>query len=122
MTGETYTGRAQPLDAEEYAAITLTAAANGEIAAASYDCSDDPLLRACCEALCGVLVDKPIRDVMQMNNNAVYYNVEHDLPRDRLYLATIAVQAAKKAALAWLDENGVPYDGGDLCDCLKGSR
>ena len=80
MMEKTYTGTMKPLDAEEYAAITLTAAANGEIAAASYECSGDPLLRACCEALCGVLVDKPIYDVMQINNNAVYYNME---PEDR---------------------------------------
>ncbi len=119
MTGRTYTGMARPLDAEEYAAITLTAAANGEITAAAYDCSDDPLLRECCAALCGVLVDKPIGDVLQMNNNAVYYNVERDLPRDRLYLATIAVQAAKKAALAYLKDNGIPCEGDGLCDCLK---
>ena len=116
---QTYTGRAQPLDADEYAAITLTAAANGEIAAATYDCSDDPLLRECCAALCGVLIDKPIRDVMQMNNNAVYYNMESDLPRDRLYLASIAVQAAKKAALAYLKANGIPYDGEGLCECIR---
>lgn len=115
---QTYTGEARPLDAEEYAAITLTAA-DGGIAAATYECSDDPLLRECCRALCGVLADKPIRDVMQMNNNAVYYNMESDLPRDRLYLASIAVQAAKKAALAYLKANGVPYDGDGLCDCLK---
>ena len=114
-----FTGEARPLDAEEYAAITLTAAANGGIAAASYECADDPLLRECCKALCGVLIDKPIRDVMQMSNNAVYYNMESDLPRDRLYLASIAVQAAKKAALAYLKANGVPYDGEGLCDCLK---
>ena len=119
MMEKSYTGTMRPLDAEEYAAITLTAAANGEIAAAVYECSDDPLLRECCAALCGVLVDKPIRDVMQMNNNAVYYNMENDLPRDRLYLASIAVQAAKKAALAYLNENGIPYDGKDLCACLK---
>ena len=119
MMEKTYTGTMRPLDAEEYAVITLTAAANGEIAAAVYECSDDPLLRECCKALCEVLVDKPIYDVMQMNNNAVYYNVEHDLPRDRLYLAGIAVQAAKKAALAYLNENGIPYEGEGLCDCLK---
>ena len=115
----TFTGEMRPLDAKEWAAITLTAAANGEIAAASFDCADDPLLRECCEALCGVLADKPIYDVMQMNNNAVYYNMEHDLPRDRLYLASIAVQAAKKAALAYLKANGIDYDGEGLCDCLK---
>ena len=115
----TFTGEMRPLDAKEWAAITLTAAANGEIAAADFDCADDPLLRECCEALCGVLVDKPVYDVMQMNNNAVYYNVERDLPRNRLYLASIAVQAAKKAALAYLNANGVPYEGEGLCDCLK---
>lgn len=116
---QTYTGEMRPLDAAEYAAITLTAAANGEIASASYDCPDDPLLRECCEALCGVLADKPIRDVLQMNNNAVYYNMENDLPRDRLYLASIAVQAAKKAALAYLKDTGIPYDGEGVCDCLQ---
>ncbi|MBQ6066902.1 MAG: hypothetical protein IJK89_08765 [Clostridia bacterium] len=116
---QVYTGKMQPLDAAEWAAITLTAAANGAIAAATFECADDPLLRDCCKALCGVLADKPLYDVMQMNNNAVYYNVEHDLPRDRLYLASIAVQAAKKAALAYLNANGVPYEGEGLCDCLK---
>ena len=115
---QTYTGETRPLDAKEWAAITLTAAANGDIATAAFDCSDDPLLRECCAALCGVLADKPIFDVMQMNNNAVYYNMESDLPHDRLYLASIAVQAAKKAALAYLNANGVPYEGEGLCDCL----
>ena len=56
---------------------------------------------------------------MQINNNAVYYNMESDLPLHSLYLATIAVQAAKKAALAYLKANGVDYDGEGLCDCLK---
>lgn len=119
MMEQNYAGEMRPLDAKEWAAITLTAAANGEIAAASYECADDPLLRECCAALCGVLAEKPIRDVMQMNNNAVYYNMESDLPRDRLYLASIAVQAAKKAALDYLRKNGIPYDGEGLCDCLK---
>ena len=119
MENRTYTGRMQPLDAEEFAEISLTVAPGGDIAAASYDCPDDPLLRECCEALCGVLADKPIRDVLQMNNNAVYYNMESDLPRDRLYLASIAVQAAKKAALAYLKDKGIPYDGEGVCDCLQ---
>ncbi len=119
MEHTTYTGRIQPLDAEEFAEISLTVTADGDIAAASYRCPDDPLLRECCEALCGVVADKPARDVLQMNNNAVYYNMENDLPRDRLYLASIAVQAAKKAALAYLKDNGISYDGEGLCDCLR---
>ena len=119
MEQTTYTGRMQPLDAEEFAEISLTVTSDGDIAAASYACADDALLRECCRALCGVMVDKPARDALQMNNNAVYYNMESDLPRDRLYLATIAVQAAKKAALAYLKDQGVPYDGEGLCDCLQ---
>lgn len=115
---KTYSGRIQPLDAAEYAQITLTVA-EGTILRAGYDCSDRPLLRDCCGALCAVLADKPAVDVMQMNNNAVYYNLENDLPRDALYLATIAVQAAKKAALAYLKDNGLPCDGEGVCDCLK---
>ena len=27
--------------------------------------------------------------------------------------------AAKKAALAYLDANGVPYDGDGICGCLR---
>ena len=115
----TFTGRMQPLDAEEFAEITMTVGEDGMIENAVYVCADSPLLRECCEALCGVLIDKPVYDVMQMNNNAVYYNMESDLPRDRLYLASIAVQAAKKAALAYLNANGVPYESEGLCDCLK---
>ena len=115
----TFTGRMQPLDAEEFAEIAMTVGEDGMIESASYVCADSPLLRECCEALCSVLVDKPAKDVMQINNNAVYYNMESDLPLHSLYLATIAVQAAKKAALAYLKANGVEYDGEGMCDCLK---
>ena len=115
----TYTGRMQPLDAAEYAEIAITVDEAGMIAHAEYTCADSPLLNECCAALCGVLADKPACDVMQINNNAVYYNMETDLPRGSLYLASIAVQAAKKAALAWLKENGVEYSGEGLCDCLQ---
>ena len=87
----------QPLDAEEFAEIAMTVGEDGMIESASYVCADSPLLRECCEALCGVMADKPAKDVMQINNNAVYYNMESDLPLHSLYLATIAVQAAKKA-------------------------
>ena len=111
-------GTMKPLDAEETATITLTVE-NGLVLRAAYECAGQPLLAECCVALCGVMADKPAADLLQMNNNAVYYNMESDLPRDRLYLASIAVQAAKKAALAYLKENGVPYDGGDVCDCLR---
>ena len=115
---QTCTGRSQPLDAEEWAAITITVR-DGLVARAAYECSGSPLLSDCCAALCRVMEDKPAADLLQMNNNAVYYNLERDLPRDRLYLASIAVQAAKKAALAYLDANGVPYDGDGICGCLR---
>ena len=43
-----------------------------------------------------------------MNNNVIYYNMEEDLVREELYLASVCVLAAKRAAADWCRKNGVP--------------
>ena len=43
--------------------------------------------------------------------------MEAPLPRDRMYLASVCVLAAKRAAADWCRKNGVPFDSG-CCDCV----
>ena len=113
-----YTGLMKPLDTDEYAEIRITVA-DGMITSAECECTDEVLLKDCCETVCRVITDKPAADVMQMNNNAVYYNCENELPRSSLYLATIAVAAAKKAVLDYFRKNGIEYKGDGVCSCLN---
>ena len=112
------TGRMQPKDAEEAAEITVTVE-DGVITGAEFLCAGDDLFFECVRTVCEVIKDKPYNDVMQMNNNAVYYNTVNELPRDRLYLASIAVMTAKKAVKDCAVKNGLPIDvPDDGCNCI----
>lgn len=112
------TGGMHPQDTPEYVDITVTV--KGEfIEKAEFSCYDDDLLTECAKTVCEVITDKPYADIFQMNNNAVYYNIPCDLPRNKLYLATIAVMAAKKAVKNYAENNNItlalPDDG---CTCI----
>lgn len=109
-------GQLSPLDAEQSITVRITVA-DGVITGADYECTEDEYLIACARAICAVITDKPAADLFQMNANAVYYNIDTDLPRDRLYCASMAVTAAKRAASDWCCKNGVevPHTGG--CSC-----
>lgn len=107
-----------PQDAVEFVDITVTVE-NAVITDAVFVCHEDELLRHCARTVCEVIKGRPAADVMQMNNNAVYYNVPVDLPRDKLYYATVAVMAAKKAVKDHAVKNGIPLDlPADGCTCI----
>ncbi len=108
-------GRMQPADAEQFAEITLTVE-NGAVKNAAFTCSENETLKACAEALCGAVIGFPAPDLLQMNNNVIYYNTDRALPREELYLASVCVLAAKRAAADWCEKNGVPYQKDD-CGC-----
>ena len=107
-----------PQDTEEYVDMTVTVK-DKLIYSAEFECYDDELLRECAKTVCEVILEKPFEDVFQMNNKAVYYNIPCDLPRNKLYLATIAVMAAKKAVKNYAENNNIelhlPDDG---CTCI----
>ncbi len=110
-------GTVSPLDTDEKAGISITVE-NGLVSSAEYDCSPDTYIKQCAEALCGVITGMPALDLFQMNANAVYYNLEKELPRNKLYCASMAVTAAKRAAADWCRKNGIdvphPENG---CSC-----
>ena len=108
-------GRMKPADTEEFSEITLTVE-NGNVTKAEFACSDNETLRTCAETLCGAIIGFPAADLMQMNNNVIYYNIEQELSRKDLHLASICVLAAKRAAADWCRKNGVPYEQG-CCSC-----
>lgn len=110
------TGRLAPHDVPEFIEITLTVE-NGEITNAEFSCTDDAYMTDCAKAVCGVVLEKPVADIMQMNGNAVIWNTECDLPRDKLYLASMAVMATKRAAADWAGKNGIGLPGDDSCHC-----
>ena len=112
----TGTGRISPLDADEFIEVTVTVE-NGMIASAVYTCTDDNFVKDCAAAVCFVMTDKPFADVMQMNGNAVIYNTECDLPRQKLYLASMAVNAAKQAVRDYAKKNGITLPDSDGCRC-----
>ena len=113
----TGTGLIKPLDADESVEITVTVT-DGEITDASFTCSEDVYLTACAETLCRVIKDKPAADIFQMNANAVFYNIDCDLPRNRLYCASMVVTAAKRAAADWCRKNGIEVPRTeDGCSC-----
>ena len=109
-------GRVQPTDAPEFCEITLRVQ-NGVVAEAEYACSGNETLRACAETLCRAVAGFPAADLLQMNNNVIYYNMEGGLPREELHLASVCVLAAKRAAADWCRKNGVPAEDG-CCDCI----
>jgi hypothetical protein len=107
-------GRVKPADAPEYAEITIRVE-NGLVAEASFVCAENETLRACAAALCRAVTGFPAADLLQINNNVIYYNLETDLPREEMYLASVCVLAAKRAAADWCRKNGVPVEGDDCC-------
>ena len=110
-------GLIKPLDADESAEISL-AVSDGVIVSATFTCTPDIYLTACAETLCKVIKDKPAADIFQMNANAVYYNIETDLPRGKLYCASMVVTAAKRAAADWCKKNGIEVPRTeDGCSC-----
>jgi hypothetical protein len=108
-------GRMKPADAEEFAEITLTVE-NGNVSKAEFACSENETLRMCAETLCGAVTGFPAADLLQMNNNVIYYNAPFELGRDELHLASVCVLAAKRAAADWCRKNGVPFEPG-CCNC-----
>lgn len=110
-------GRAAPLDVDESVEISIRAE-NGVVVSADFCCTDGEFLTLCAKTLCAVIIDKPVINLFQMNANAVFYNTDRCLPRDRLYCAYMAVTAAKRAAADWCKKNGVPVlPGQDGCSC-----
>ena len=109
-------GRVKPADAPEYAEITIRVN-GGLVTEASFACAQDETLCACAAALCRAVAGFPAADILQINNNVIYYNLETDLPREKMYLASVCVLAAKRAAADWCRKNGVPFDPG-CCDCV----
>ena len=116
----TGSGVVKPLDADERIAITITAP-DGEITDASYTCEGGDAARRCAAAVCRVIVGHGVTELFQMNNNAVYYNVEPQLGLHELYHASVAVLAAKRAAADWCRKNGVGIPAAeDGCACIPG--
>ncbi len=109
-------GRMQPKDSPDWAEITL-AVKDGNVQSAAFACSENKTLRACAETLCRAVTGFPAADLLQMNNNVIYYNMEGELPREELYLASVCVLAAKRAAADWCRKNGVPFESG-CCGCV----
>lgn len=110
-------GSFHPLDAKEYAEVTIFAE-NGITTHAESE-SNDNTVSKCADALCRLIVGFPVADILQMNNNAVYYNIGEKLPLDSLFCATIAVNAAKKAAIDYMKKNGIEIPNGAVCGCLQ---
>lgn len=108
-------GRLSPYDTTEFIEITVRVE-NGLIAGAEFTCTEDEYVKDCANAVCNVILEKPFADCMQMNGNAVFYNTGKDLPRDKLYLASMAVMAVKRAVADYADKNGIPLEGG-VCHC-----
>lgn len=102
-------------DENEYARVEI-GVSDGVISTAAWSCADDIYLEECVRTVCAVIKDKPAADVLQMNNNAVYYNCEKELPRTELYKATLAVIAAKRAAADYCRKNNIKVPEG-VCGC-----
>ena len=113
-------GSFHPLDAREYAEVTIFAE-NGITTHAESESNDDTVLK-CADALCRLIVGFPVADILQMNNNAVYYNIDETLPLDRLFCATTAVNAVKKAAVDYMNKNSIPVPEEYICKCLTGEQ
>ena len=110
-------GSFHPADAEEYAEITITVK-DKITEKADYD-SNDETVKKCAAAICRLIAGFPAEDILQMNNKAVYYNIDEELPLDRLFCATIAVNAAKKAAMDYMRKNGIEIPSDAVCACLR---
>jgi len=110
-------GLMKPADADESVKYTVKVE-NFFITEASFECTENsPVLENCAETLRNMILEKDVRDLFQMTNNVIYYNIEPDLKRDELYLASICVLAAKRAAADWCRKNGVEFEEGS-CNCV----
>ena len=110
-----YSGTMKPADAEERVTIFIEADENHLVTKATFDAEGGERLKACAETLCEQLLEKDVRDFFQMTNNVIYYNIEPDLRLNELYLASIAVMAAKRAAADYCRKNGIAFDAGTCC-------
>lgn len=110
-------GSFHPVDAEQYAEITVEVR-DGITVKADF-ATNDATVKKCAEALCELITGFPTEDILQMNNNAVYFNIDEKLPRESLFCATIAVNAAKKAAIDYMKKNNIAIPESAVCDCLK---
>ena len=117
-TKHTGVGRVQPQDAAAFMEITV-AEESGEIARADCRCSEDETLARCGKTLCGLLPGHAVTDVFLTDNNVIYYNIDPPLTRQELWMASMAVLAAKRAAADWCKKNGVPVPADETgCACL----
>ena len=108
----------QPQDVAVFMEITLTEA-DGGIAGATFRCSENETLARCGETLCSLLPGHAVTDLFLTDNNAVYYNIQPPLARGELWMASVAVFAAKRAAADWCKKNGVPVPVEETgCACL----
>ena len=111
-------GFLKPLDADEYVGITICEK-DGCVERAAYTAGGGETVARCAETVCSVITGHGIVELFQMNNKAVYYNIEPELTLHELYKATIAVTAAKRAAADWCRKNGVAIpEQPDGCGCI----
>lgn len=110
-------GSFHPSDAGQYAEITITVK-NGITEKAEFRTNDETV-KKCAQALCELITGFPTADILQINNNAVYYNIDEKLPLENLFCATIAVTAAKKAAIDYLKKNSIPFPSDNICSCIE---
>ena len=114
-------GRVQPKDAPDFAELTLTEEA-GSIARAEFRCSENETLIRCCNTLCGLLPGHAVSDLFLTDNNVIYYNIHPPLKRDELWMASVALLAAKRAAVDWHRKNGIPVPVDETgCACFTGT-
>ncbi len=109
-------GRIAPQDAEEFIEITVEVT-DGEICAAAFICSEDATLTDCAETICRMIKHHTPEDIMQVTNNVVFYNTQTEIPRAKLYMAAMAVMAAKRAVADWGRKNGIKYENHNGCSC-----
>ena len=100
---------------EEKITLSVAVAADGKILAAVADVTGDGLFKECAETVCRVIEGVDIREVPLMGANAVIYNTESEIPRGRLYCASAATLAAKKAAADWAKQTGEKLNGKICC-------
>ncbi len=112
-------GKSAPLDTEETVVITLTVGEDGLITACGCAVEGSAYLEECADTLCRVLPEKPVKDVLQMTNMAIVYNMENELPTHFFYCSHMATVAAKNAAKDYLRKNDIPFDDTDCCNCGK---
>lgn len=112
-------GRVQPKDVPDFMEITLTEE-NGAVARADFRCNENETLTRCGETLCGLLPGHKAPDLFLTDNNVIYYNIDPPLSRDELWMASVTVLAAKRAAADWCKKNGVPVPANETgCACLN---